>query len=535
MRIDRLLFMTSFILLSSCGSNMFEQFELHPVTDYSITEKPAWKPVDCTIDEVKFSSFKISAMTNDRVMADLTFSSIKENETSTAVVSHYYLKKSGLVPSWDCVAAKVTVNGVEQTPDCSEVDFSDTVTYRLYASDGNRYKEYKFYVEQGDYSGFQVLSIVSDRTISNKKIWASSMFKVSSQESGYRDAAYSSKTRLRGNNSLQFRKKSYTLKLDERVSLLGMGKHTHWCLLASYPDRTRMRNRIAFEIASRTGLAWTPDSRFCELFVNSEYCGLYLLTEKIKIDRNRVNISKMTPADTIGENLTGGYLLECDRFADNLSFETAVRHLPVNIKSPDEDVITDSQIDYIENYFKKIEQLLYREDVPDPAYRDYIDLESFADVWMVLELTNCADARLPGSIWFYKDKNGPLCAGPVWDFDLYTFNPGDSYLLYDYEITDFSSTTDRSLWYSRLFLDPEFKRIVKRRWQECYPRFQTIPAFIDRQVELIGKSVAANDETWKTVVPGNPDTGLKWAQSVEELKRNYQARLQMLNDSITSW
>lgn len=534
MRIDRLLFQSLFLLLcGACGSNMFDQFELHPMENNSIAEKPAWKPVDCTIDEVKFKSFKISAMTNDKVMADLTFSSIKEAETNKATVSHYYLKRNYLIPSWDCVAAKVTVNGEEQTPDFSSVDFSEPVTYRLYASDG-QYKEYVFSLEQGDYTGFQVVSIVSSRTISNKTVWANSVFKISGQNSGYRDVSYSSKARLRGNNSLQFRKKSYTLKLDDRASLLGMSKHTHWCLLASYPDRTRMRNRVAFEIASRTGLPWTPDTRFCELFVNNEYCGLYLLTEKIKIDKNRVNIAEMTASDTIGENLTGGYLLECDRFADNLSFETAVRHLPINIKSPDEDVITDSQIDYIEEYFKKVEQLLYRSDTPDPEYRDYIDLESFADVWIVLELTNCRDARLPGSVWYYKDKNGPLCAGPVWDFDLYTFNPDNSFLLYDYEITNFSDL-DRSLWYSRLFLDPEFKRIVKQRWQEYYPRFQTIPAFIDKQAEMISSSVAANDDVWKVTVEGNPDKGLTWTQSVEELKKNYLNRLQMLNDSITSW
>lgn len=533
MRIEKLLLLAFCVPLVACGNDMFDKFDLHPVENNAIAEKTVWKPVDCTINEVKFSSFRINAMNNDKVLADLVFNSFREGDTSRVSVNHYFLKKTHIVPSWNCVAAKVTVNGEEQTPDFSEVDFSNPVTYRLFASDG-QYKEYTFSLEQGDYTGFQVVSIISERTISNKKAWASSVFKISGQESGYSDVSYSSEAKLRGNNSLQFRKKSYTVRLDGKASILGMSKHTHWCLLAGAPDRTRMRNRVAFEIASRTGLPWTPDSRFCELFVNSEYCGLYLLTEKIKIDKRRVNITKMDKSDTTGVNITGGYLLECDHHPDNLSFETAVRHLPVNIKSPDEDNITGSQIDYIENYFKTIEQKLYRTDVPDPEYRKLIDLESFADVWIVLELTRCEDARLPGSVWYYKDRNGPLCAGPVWDFDLTTFSNNDSYLLYDYETSDFS-LSDRSLWYSRLFLDPVFKDLVKRRWQSYYPSFQTIPDFIDRQAEIIRKSVTANDETWPYPITGNPDAYMTWEGSLEELKQNYLNRLHMLNDFITSW
>ncbi len=534
MRIEKLLFMTSFLLLANaCGSDMFDQFELHPANNGTVIVKQAWKPVDCTISEVMFNSFRIDAMINDRVLADLTFSTIIEGDTNTVVVSHYLLEKDHIVPSWDCVAAKVTVDGEEQSPGITAVDFSKPVTYRLYSSDG-QFKEYTFELEQGEYSGFQIAAIVSDRTISNKTVWSPSMFRILGQESGYMDVSYSAKAKLRGNNSLQFSKKSYTVKLENRVSVLGMGKNTHWCLVANTPDRTRLRNRVALEIASRTGLPWTPDSRFCELFEDNKYRGLYLLTEKIRIDRNRVNITEMSSADTIGESITGGYLLECDTHVDNLSFETPVRHLPINIKSPDEDVITDAQIEYIENYFKQVEQLLYRTDTPDPAYREMLDLESFADVWIVLELTHCEDARLPNSVWYYKDKNGPLCAGPVWDFDLAAFNPSTSYLLYDYETADFS-LPDRSLWYSRMFLDPVFKDIVKRRWQNYYGAFQSIPAFIDRQAEMIRKSVAANDAAWRYPVSGNPDANLTWEQSIEELKRNYQDRLQMLNDSIASW
>lgn len=532
MRIEKLLFISSvMLLLTACGNDMFDKFELTPLGGNIVTDQ-SWKPVECTIDKVRFKSFRINAMTNDNLMADLVFSA-KQNDVCSAVVEHYRLDSMCLVPTWDCVAAKVTVDGVDQVPGETPNDFSSPVTYRLYASDG-QYKEYTFSITQGDYTGFQVVSIVSSRSITNKSVWASSILKLSGQQSGYSDVIYPSQAKYRGNNSLQNLKKSYTVKFDNKSSFMGMNRHTRWCFLANAADRTMLRNRVAFEISSRTGLPWTPDSRYCELFVNSKYCGLYLIAEQIRIGKNRVNITEMCSTDTAGENLTGGYLLECDRYVDNISFNTAVRHLPINIKSPNEDVINDMQIDYIEDYFKKIEQLLYRADVPDPAYRELIDLESFADVWIVLELTNCTDARLPGSIWYYKDRNGKLFAGPVWDFDLAAFNPSNSFLLYDYEITDFTSN-DNSLWYSRLFLDPVFKSMVKRRWQTYYPSFASIPEYIDSQAEMIENSMVVNDKAWPGRVTGNPDASMSWDESVEELKKNYSSRLKMLNDSISSW
>ena len=85
-------------------------------------------------------------------------------------------------------------------------------------------------------------------------------------------------------------KKPYKLKLDSKASLLGMPAGKTWVLLANYDDKSLLRDQVAFEVGRRVGMAWTPNSRFVELFLNGQYEGNYQLTEEIKIDNNRVNI-----------------------------------------------------------------------------------------------------------------------------------------------------------------------------------------------------------------------------------------------------
>ena len=85
-------------------------------------------------------------------------------------------------------------------------------------------------------------------------------------------------------------KKSYQIKLTEKKDLLGMGADKQWILLANAFDNTLMRNTLAFDIAQELGVSFTPDSECVDVYANGQYIGNYLLTEKIEIDKERVNI-----------------------------------------------------------------------------------------------------------------------------------------------------------------------------------------------------------------------------------------------------
>lgn len=115
---------------------------------------------------------------------------------------------------------------------------------------------------------------------------------------------------LRGSSSGSAPKKSYgfetwdTLNLPMDTSLLGMAVESDWCLLANYYDKTLMHNVLSYKLANETG-HFAPHTRYCEVFLNGQYQGNYVLCEKIKRDKNRVDISKLEADDTAGNNLTG--------------------------------------------------------------------------------------------------------------------------------------------------------------------------------------------------------------------------------------
>src|SRR5439155_2912765 len=113
---------------------------------------------------------------------------------------------------------------------------------------------------------------------------------------------------VRGRASLRYPKNSFTLKMTdgegdpEAVSILGLPAQSDWVLYAPYPDKTLMRDVLGYELHAKMG-HWAARTRFVEVFVNKtgaklgqrDYAGVYVFEEKIKRDKDRVNISKLKP------------------------------------------------------------------------------------------------------------------------------------------------------------------------------------------------------------------------------------------------
>lgn len=119
---------------------------------------------------------------------------------------------------------------------------------------------------------------------------------------------------IRGHFSATFPQKPYALETRDslgnnlNVSLLGMPKENDWILIPNYNDKSFVRNLLAFELFRRMG-NYAPNTRLCEVILNSGYRGVYVFTEKIKADKNRVDIARMTADDNLGVALTGGYII----------------------------------------------------------------------------------------------------------------------------------------------------------------------------------------------------------------------------------
>ncbi len=220
----------------------------------------------------------------------------------------------------------------------------------------------------------------------------------------------------RGKTSIEWPKKSYNFETQDsdgenlNISLLGMPAENDWILYGPFSDKSLIRNTFAFEIGRRMG-QWAPRNRFCELIINGDYVGLYALTEKIKQDKNRLNISKAKPDD-----FTGGYIFKYDKPEDDHPDETQIQ-----IEYPKSKDILPEQEEYITSFVDNFQQIL---DSPKflnktEGYRRYIDIHSLIDYILINETLRNCDSYLYS---FFMHKNAEkiddrIKFGPLWDYD----------------------------------------------------------------------------------------------------------------------
>lgn len=206
------------------------------------------------------------------------------------------------------------------------------------------------------------------------------------------------KIRGRGNTTWRTRelyKKPYLLKLDQAASLLDFPAAEKWVLMANTADKTQLRNTYATYLASRvfTGMPWTPGERFVSLFINGTYAGLYGLTEKIEAVSGRLPISE---AD-------GSFLFEVNsRQNKDWNFRSE-RGVPFSIRTalpPDTARFKKQQA-----IIQLAEDRLFDAKPGDSTegWQSLLDTESFADWYLVNELTKNHDARFNSSCYFFYD------------------------------------------------------------------------------------------------------------------------------------
>jgi hypothetical protein len=283
-----------------------------------------------------------------------------------------------------------------------------------------------------------------------------------------------------------------------------------------------MRDALAYRIASDMG-RYASRSKFCEVVLNGEYNGVYVLLEKVKRDVNRVNIKKLEPPDTSGNALTGGYIIKIDKtdgettdgwYSDYLPFPQTQYKIYYQYHYPKPEDIAASQKLYIKNRIFFFETVMkYNSDIADSAtgYPKYIDTDSFVDFILTNEVTKNVDAyRL--STYLYKNRddiNPKIFAGPVWDFNL-GFGNADYYEGWKTEgwqiefLTDFQNIPDwesflTPFWWRKLYDDTKFRNKVYVRWQYLMTRSLSttkILSYVDSLATLLDESKTRNFEKW---------------------------------------
>ena len=271
-----------------------------------------------------------------------------------------------------------------------------------------------------------------------------------------------SEVRTRGNTTPTMLKKPFQIKFEQKINVMGMGKAKTWLLLANYLDQSYIRNSVMYKLAKDMGMG-ASDFTNVDVYVDGEYQGVYLLCEKVNVNKNRVNITELedlndelnptygsTTVVTSGslidstvlteykyvnnmvnpEDITGGYLIELDNnnksirssFGSYFMTSTEFGENLYVIKSPE--YCSKEQVEYIAKLFAEIEEAMASSNGKNSLgkhYTEYVDLESYAVAYIMAEYGKNYDAG-SASIYFNKDVdvNGEfskIVKGPLWDCD----------------------------------------------------------------------------------------------------------------------
>ena len=365
---------------------------------------------------------------------------------------------------------------------------------------------------------------------------------------------------IRGSSSQQFPKKQYGFETkdaqgeDLDVSLLNMPEEADWILSASYSDKTLMRNVLAYKMANDMG-RYASRTQFCEVVLNGDYHGVYMLMEKIKRDKNRVNISKMEPTDISGDALTGGYIIKIDKlegsdtdgwYSTFLPYPGAWQRIYYQYDTPKLEDLAPEQISYIKNFVFTFENLMTKPEYADPqnGYAQHIDIDSFVDYFILNEISRNVDGyRL--STFMHKDrdsKGGKLKMGPAWDYDL-AFGNADYYngaMLADWQV-DFRVQSDGfqiPFWWQKLMQDSTFTNRVYARWRELRANVletARVHAYLDSMAAYINEAQKRNFERWPilgTYVWPNAFIGQTYAEELNYLKEWLNLRMLWMEAKI---
>lgn len=309
--------------------------------------------------------------------------------------------------------------------------------------------------------------------------------------------------RQRGNSSVYYDKAQYLIKLvgedgkKNRKNLLQMGTDNEWVLNVSFIDKSLLRNYLAYATA-REIMPYVPDCQYCEVIwydgQNYQYEGVYLLMEKIKVGKERVDLPRFVENS---ENLP--FLLRRDRWEpDRLLLNNYARRENLlegvlRVEWPAADKLSERSIQRITNQIDEFEKALFSEDYEDfLQYRDMIDVDSFVDYLILNEFFMNYDAGFH-STYMYSGYDGKLTMGPVWDFD----GAMDNYHRENAKLDTVAFF--QSPWFKQILRDPKFTERVMKRYEELRKTIlsdESIGMFLDETVAYLGPAVDRDWARW---------------------------------------
>ena len=377
--------------------------------------------------------------------------------------------------------------------------------------------------------------------------------------------------KARGNSTFTYAdKKSYQIKLNTASDLLGNQEQVKtWVLLASYFDATQMHDKLMKDLATKLGLAYTASCNWVNLYYDGEYRGVYLLSEKNSVGAASVAITDMEEAykaqnpsygdnmstdlsqNAYGQkfqytkglqepaNITGGYLIELNHnMWDEASGFKTRQGVAFNVKSPE--WCGEAAMRYISEYYQDFEDAVYATDKTGAYtgynastgkyFYDYVDMDSLVKVFLLQELSLNCDGFI-SSVYFYKDADGKMFAGPIWDQDM-TFGTG-------WTKTNAADIEDYHYLAKALIQIPAFKTAVAEYYSSTFApavrEWLGNNGTIAHQYSLLKDSAAMNYKLWDFIRIGDPKAdghiwqGASYESVVADMTSWIDARLSVMD------
>ena len=365
---------------------------------------------------------------------------------------------------------------------------------------------------------------------------------------------------LRGQSSAMFEKAPYRLELRDSVDddadhpMLGMPSDSDWVLRGPFSDKSLVREALVYDLGREMGLP-APRYRFVELYLNvdaqpvaaNDYQGVYMLVETIKNSKDRLDLKQLDSDDTTLPKITGGYIVKFEWLAAEEptlkcigAAATCWNYLEVHDPSP----LNQQQRDWLTQYFQQFHDMLHSSRVRDPqtGYRAAIDVPSWVDLVILNEFSREMDSYLR-STYLYKDREGPLFAGPLWDYDL-TFGSGGFFA--NEQVAGWQHQQTRTPiandWFQILLADPAFQQDLRTRWQSLRRGLladSALNARVDALTAPLTAAAQRNFQKWpnlstRMIGPFITDTSPTWAGQVQVM-RSWMTRRAAWLDGASAW
>lgn len=525
------------------SSNSFAPTDVKAGTPFKSLTELTLKKAEAGAAE--FAYFAFTAWDNEQL--PFSIACYDGGDTLTAMVPAG-VDLSAMIPDFYYYGEDVLLDGKRVLSGVTVLDLTAPLTLTLTPQEGES-RTVTLLVETLD-TGLPSVALTTEtmEEITSKEIYVTSTFYLGGGNAG-EAMLVTSRAKGRGNSTWGHPKKSYTVKLDQKATLLGMSRSKDWVLSANYEDRSLLRNMAATYLAKGTGQAWTPDRQPVDLWFNGEYWGTYDLAEKIEIEGDRVDITEYEAGMAEGEygfmlefdGHVAGSLDDCVRpfgeeypiyynpITDELFMHTPVVAKWLTIKEPSyEDLEQDTaQILCIYDYVCTALQVLESGDYAQ--VEQYFDVQSFCEWYLVQALMNNTDSDFYSSCYLTRDAGGRLTMGPIWDFDrssgnCHYWNSAEdiTYLFYH-----------GATWFPLLFSYPQAQEMLVAEYAKFAPRIDGLRDYLRQAADAIYASQQYNFERWPLWgwVPNGPGANEEWnAQAMEQLHAEcFEAELARLN------